>query len=175
MMPGDTRRTNRRSAYPVNFKRLFIGLTAVAFGIAVYLIERPRDAVAFMRFIPFDLGVLQRSGGFLGPLAGFLPDLAHIFGFILLTGALTPQTRTWDLIICMGWLGVEIAFEAAQGFGAEIISKLPWNFEDHPLLHQITAYLAHGTYDPMDLAAFIVGMMAAYWVLCRTRSSFSSL
>ena len=144
-------------------------------GIAVYLTERPHDTVAFIRFLPFDIGFLRELGGPIEPLAGFLPDMAHIFGFILLTGALTPQTRTWDRLISMGWLGVETAFEVAQGFGEEIAAVLPRNFADHPLQRQITAYFIQGTFDPLDLAGIFIGMIVAYWVLCRTRTAVSPL
>lgn len=159
---------------PINYKRLFIGMGILILGIAVYLVERPHDSAVFIRYIPFDLGFLRQFGGPLKPLSGFLPDLTHICGFILLTGALTPQNRVWDMGICLGWFVVEITFEVAQGFGLELSSLLPNNLAEYPLLRQIKAYLIQGTFDPLDLVGILTGMITAYWVLHRTRSPVSS-
>jgi hypothetical protein len=164
------RRSAVKNIFAINYKRLFIGVGALALGTMIYLTERPHDSVAFIRFIPFDPSSLQKLGGPFGPVAGFVPDLLHIFAFILLTGAMTPQTRFWDRVICAGWLVVETAFEVGQGFGAKIAAMLPRGAGDHFLWRHTAAYFIEGTFDPMDLVGILIGMIAAYGTLCRTRS-----
>lgn len=166
---------SKHAVSPINLKRFLIGMGALILGIMVYLIERPHGTFAFIRFLPFDPAFLRQLSGPLKPFAGSLPDLAHIFSFILLTGSLTPQTRAWDVGLCLGWFGVEIAFELAQGYGAEIAAILPHNLADQPIQRQIMAYLRQGTLDPLDLIGIFIGMIAAYWVLYRTRSALSPL
>lgn len=136
-------------------------------GVAVYLIDRPATQLAFLppTWFRFD-----GDARLFGVAADSLPDLLHVFGFAMLTGALfRAGPRSYGLV-CTGWAVIDLAFELGQWPPlAERIATMLLPMEHHnPEVFFFRAYFQRGVFDPADIAAIAAGAVAAYLTLRAT-------
>ena len=143
---------------------------ALAIGCMLYAIERDPASVWLMpaaaRWPGFG-GLLPRW------LAGSLPTFCYVFTFALLTAACLGSGRGSAVAACASWLAVDLAFEIGQlpHLAARVAAS--WGDASGPMatpLRIVAAYLRHGVFDPLDLAAAVLGAAAAYAVITARRS-----
>jgi hypothetical protein len=70
-------------------------------------------------------------------------------------------TKQMRLAVCLVWLTLELMLEIGQNFPTQILLCLQ-RFHVEKSLSPITGYLSAGTYDPWDLLAICLGIIAAY-------------
>ena len=137
-----------------------LAILALALGILVYVLDRPT-----VYFLP---GAWGLAGDLLwfGRLGGYLPDGLHVYALILLTAAVAP-TPTRILPICALWFAIDSLFELAQHptLAPHVVAIQPAWFAQLPILENSTNYFLHGTFDPGDLIAIVIGTAAAYMTL----------
>jgi len=155
-----------RDAYTVKSAatvQALIGLSVLAIGALVYILDRPADQAPILNFF--------NSSAFSGRFFGFaglsLPTFAHVFAFSLFTVALLGARRTAALWICLGWLALDTGFELGQhAVAAGLVSPLiPAWFGTVPILNQAGDYFILGTFDFFDLLSITLGALAAYGVV----------
>jgi hypothetical protein len=142
-------------------RRTVVALTAIAvavlaLGTLVYALDRaPGTASLWPR-------AWTRHGGspFFGALGGALPSFAHAFAFSLLSALLLPPGRGWQRAACLGWAAIDTLFEIGQH--PAVSHHLPgW------LPGFIARYFRYGVFDAFDVAAGLLGALAAYGLLRR--------
>ena len=155
----------------VNWRQILIGLTALIFGLLVYLVNRPPDQTYFVYVSGLNISLYNRLPNIFGLVGNSLPAFIHVFSFILITAGLISCHKTGFLIICLSWLLVDSAFELGQNFNTWSASIIPDWFEGIPFLENTKSYFIHGTFDFTDLAAIAFGTLTAYLVLLSTNKS----
>lgn len=136
-------------------------------GVAVYLIDRPATQLAFLPPAWFRFDGDDRL---FGVAADSLPDLLHVFGFAMLTGALFRAGRRPYRLVCTGWAVIDLAFELGQWppLAARIAAMLlPMEYHN-PEVFFVRAYFQRGVFDPADMTAIVSGAAAAYLTLRAT-------
>ena len=148
-------------------------LSIFALGALVYLFDR---SAADIYFIPEWWRFADGTPALFGSLGYSLPSFAHTYCFILLIGALLTPWRITPLALCIGWSAVETFLELAQseGLAGRILAALPDWFADWPVLANVPGYFAVGRFDPFDLAAIVLGGVAAWLTLFFTQRLFSN-
>jgi len=145
-----------------------VGLISLLVGAMVYLVDRSPGQTYFVSRIGSAVSLHHVLPPLFGYLAGSLPAFVHVFAFALLTTGFLACKRKGCLIACVVWLSVDGFFELGQKFGAWSSSLVPSWFEGIPLLENTAKYFALGTFDFMDLAAIVVGSVAAYVTMMYT-------
>lgn len=143
-------------------------------GVFVYVLDRDPQRIYFLT------GILNQSlakGTVFGVLGSSLPSFTHVYAFILFTAALLPPGRKTCVGATLFWLITDSAFEIAQhsAIAPLAASAVPAWFAGIPVLDNTRAYFLHSTFDPFDLAAIVVGAMAAaVTVLVTTKNNAST-
>jgi len=146
----------------INLKQLITGIAVFLFGSLEYLLTRPVDSTCMEKIVGWFRGS-SSSVGIYGDMGGFMPEFAHPFSFALITMALFPGSgRKTRGLICFFWLFIELFFEAGQRFGNEIVSYIPSFCERIYILDNLKSYFVKGVYDPNDVLAIFLGIIAAY-------------
>lgn len=136
---------------------------ALAIGALVYLADRDPSR-AMLQPVWAELG----GGGLFGAIGQWLPSFVHPFAFSLLTAAVLQPAQGTRLAVCATWGAVNIAFECGQHAGvsaplsATLRDGLLPAWAGGPLAH----YFLHGSFDLADIAAVLLGTLAAAAVLC---------
>jgi alpha-tubulin suppressor-like RCC1 family protein len=148
--------------------RACFGSAALLVGLAVYIFDRPSANVAVLFF---GAGGGHRPHYWFGVLGNHLPDFAHAFAFALFTAVAFSGKRRWGKVwICFAWWLVDSLLELGQlpVVATAIADALqPWT-RAFPLLASVSAYFVRGTFDFWDLAATLLGAVAAYGVIILT-------
>lgn len=136
-------------------------LSALIVGFCIYLFERQADSVYLFTVFSFSPA---HQFSFSGVIGQWLPSLVHTYAFILLTALAVGINTRVMLASAMFWLLTGWLFELGQypSIAAELVEHIPAWFSGIPLLENVGAYFQHGTFDPMDLLATLVGAVAAY-------------
>jgi hypothetical protein len=139
-----------------------IGSLALALGLLVYLTDRDPASAALIPSVAALAG-LQLFGAF-GP---WLPSLVHPFAFSLFTAAALPPGSAWRYHACVFWGVVNLAFEFGQHpqFSAPLAKALQAHFGASSTARMVSNYLLRGTFDLGDIAAAVLGAVAAAVVL----------
>ena len=157
------------------YKRVLIlagvGLSAIAVGTLVYLLDRDPTLVPF--FAEFSLyGLIPPVFG----TQGFsLPTFTHAFALSLLTVALLGSRGMAALYVCCSWLAIDLVFETAQHpmiatrIGAAIDAGPTWM----SVLEPVYRYTSYGTYDPLDMLSIVLGAGLAFAVIQIVSGSFN--
>lgn len=144
-------------------------LSAVATGLLlmggiVYLVFRSGSTAYFLA------GIIPEAVNYsisTGTIFNSIPSFFHIYAFILLTAVVLNPARTGLILICLGWMGVELFFEIGQHpFFAQYITEwLPAWFANFPYLEVANTYFLSGTFDPVDVLFILFGTAAAVLTL----------
>jgi hypothetical protein len=160
--PADVRPMARRGARLRPLLLAVIGGAALAIGILVYLADRVAGHAAWVPHLAvFD--------GFhlFGMLGLWLPSLAHPLAFSLFTAAmLQPGTLArWG--VCTFWGLVNVGFEVAQisAFKPYLTEPLQGRPGEWAVTRALLNYCIHGTFDPFDVLAALLGALAAGVIL----------
>ena len=131
---------------------------AGALGLLVYLCGRHPAQAQWIPAVPALAGTLS-----FGQVGGWLPSLAHVLAFSLLTAACLPRTGRAPLAACAVWSLVNAAFELAQlpQLAVPLSQGLRAVAPDLAMAHAVARYLLNGTFDPRDLLACGAGGLLA--------------
>jgi hypothetical protein len=141
---------------------LAIGCLSLAIGILVYLTDRdPTRSLA----IPTVDALTGRR--WFGAIGLWLPSFVHTFSFSLLTAAALPQRATPRYSICAAWCAVNLTFEIGQHpVPARHLAHLAEAaLGNTSLARGLANYFLRGTFDAGDIAAALLGAMAAAGVM----------
>ena len=139
----------------VNWRQILIGLTALIFGVLVYLVNRPPDQIYFIYVSGLNISLYNTLPNIFGLIGNSVPAFIHVFSFILITAGFLSCQKRGCLIICLSWLLVDSAFELGQNFNTWSASIIPDWFEWIPFLENTKSYFIHGTFDFTDSAGLI--------------------
>lgn len=139
-----------------------IGLVAFAVGLLVYLTDRDASKATLIPAV-----ALLAGSNLFGALGGWLPSFVHTFAFSLFTAAALPQHSAPRYGTCVAWFAVNVAFETGQHplISVRLAEVLQGAFGGMPLTRPLANYFAHGTFDPGDIVAALLGALAAAAVL----------
>jgi len=139
---------------------------ALGLGTLVYVLDRSSASVPF--FSAVSLG--DTLPPVFGRLGESLPTFSHVFAFSVLTAAWFGGGTRAGLWACVGWFGVDTAFEAGQHpqIAEGLVQFIPDWFEDLPILAQAGSYFVSGTFDGWDLISIAIGAAVAYIAVCWT-------
>ena len=138
------------------------GCLALAAGFLVYLTDR--GAAHAMHVT----GVAALAGNKLfGTLGQWLPSFVHPFAFSLFTAAALPSRSRWRYGACASWCAVNLAFELGQHpqLSARLTDALQVAFGPISLTQPLASYFLRGTFDGGDMAAAMLGALAAAGLL----------
>jgi len=144
-------------------------LSGVATGLLlmggiVYLVFRSGSTVYFLAGIIPEAVNYSISAGY---ILNSIPSFFHIYAFILLTAVVLNPARTGLILICLGWMGVELFFEIGQHpfFAQYLTGWVPAWFANFPYLEVMNTYFLSGTFDPVDVLFILFGTVAALLTL----------
>lgn len=137
-----------------------IAVLALVLGALVYVLDRP---AATVYLLPNALSLVHGHHRWFGALGGNLPEFVHVYAFILLTAAVGPWPAR-VVSICAFWWMVDSLFKVGEHplLAPHIAAVLPAWFQHVPILDNTGNYFLHGTFDPWDLVAILVGTIVAY-------------
>ena len=154
----------------INIRQALIGILTLILGGCFYLVDRPPESAWFVNHFLSSISLYGKYPPIFGTLGGMFPEFAHVFGFILLTGALFHDKPKCYPTISLVWMIINLLFELGQKFGREIAVWLSEKQVDIPGLSAIATYFHRGTFDPMDIATIIAGSVMAYATLLLTKN-----
>ena len=139
-----------------------IGGVAIAVGLLVYLADREPSRAALIPTV-----ALLTGSNVFGLLGGWLPSFVHTFAFSLFTAAALPERAAPRYGACVAWFAVNLAFEIGQHLqvSVRLAKALQGGLGALPFSRSLANYFLHGTFDPGDIAAALLGALAAGCVL----------
>ena len=132
-------------------------------GCLVYVIDRGSESAWFVRsWMTAGLDVTR----FTGFLQGQAPDFLHVFAFTLVSSSLMGRSRRERFAICAGWWFLECALELGQhpALSPHLVSILDGQSTNGWSNH-LCEFFRQGTFDWLDLVAFSLGSLSAYFTL----------
>lgn len=142
------------------------GIALLGLGSLVYIFQRPPGTVACLpEALSFASGRVDAGNPW-----GWLPDLCHAAGFGLLTAVAWGVHRRGAVGVAAAWGGIDAVAECFQHPSLAVL--LP------PVTHaggrsggtsMVLAYFHNGTFDPLDLLAFLAGSALAGSVVAAAR------
>jgi hypothetical protein len=152
----------------LNKTHLVIGLLVLSMGALVYVTLRSPDLVYFTKYFGIHHVLFDVQSPLLKWIGYRLPAFTHIFAFILITASFFKYSRRAYLAICAGWFLIDSIFELGQKYKTFALS-LGFDFFDKiHFLEGWRNYFLLGTFDILDLAAYALGAVMAFWVLTAT-------
>lgn len=148
--------------------QIFIGTAVLLFGSLVYLVDRPPEQTYFIYNSAIDISLYKILPALFGAVGNSLPTFVHVFSFILLTAGFISCRKTGYMAICLSWFLVDMVFELGQKFSQWSIKIIPGWFDGIPFLENTRNYFVNGTFDIIDVAAIVLGTIAAYFILTIT-------
>jgi hypothetical protein len=139
-----------------------LGCAALGLGVLVYLTDRDTSRTLLIPTLP----ALAASHWF-GVAGQWLPSALHAFAFSLFTAAALPPGGASRYGACLAWCAVNVAFEFGRYplVGAPLAQALQSAFGHGPVSDALAGYFLRGTFDVGDIAAAVVGALAAAAVL----------
>ncbi|OQY17660.1 MAG: hypothetical protein DRG35_06335 [Deltaproteobacteria bacterium] len=154
----------------INGLQILIGVAGLSLGTFVYVIDRPPEATYFIYFSKINVSLYNTFPNVFGVIGNSLPDLLHVFSFILLTAGLLSCQKKCSIIVCISWFSVDFLFEIFQKYNAMPLEIIPNWFKAIPFLENTENYFKQGTFDIADLIAIALGAVVAYVILLTTNN-----
>lgn len=145
------------------------GAAALAIGVLMYALDRPREGVYFLGLVHPAVPPRVILPAWLDILSDHAPSMIHVYAFSLFTAAcLTPGARRAALA-CIAWFSVDVVFEYAQHplVSPRFAGAVPDRLAGVPFLENIAPHFQTSTFDPLDLVAIAIGAVAAYLTMAR--------
>ena len=139
-----------------------LGSIAIAVGLLVYLADRDPSKAALIPTV-----ALLAGSNLFGLLGGWLPSFVHTFAFSLFTAAALPERAAPRYGACVAWFAVNLAFEIGQHpqISGRLAEALHGGLGVLPFSRSLANYFLHGTFDPGDIVAALLGALTAGLVL----------
>lgn len=135
---------------------------AMLMGVGCYVWLRPLPAA----FLPE--GWHHPMAHALPPLlTGAAPTFVHTLAMsLLLMVAAGTSQRLAKAAVCAAWCGLELACEVAQhpSVGQALLAAWPTDMGAVWGYAALAGFVRSGTFDPLDVAAALLGSMAAYLI-----------
>lgn len=147
---------------------ILLGTLGLSVGTLVYLIDRNPEQIYFIYHSSIGLSLYHSLPKLFGPIGNSLPTFIHVFSFILLTAAIIGCGKRGHLVICLGWLVVDLLFELGQKFKSLSVMLTPDWFSTIPYLENSKNYFLYGFFDLNDIGSIILGAILAYILLLIT-------
>jgi hypothetical protein len=160
--PADVMPVARRGARLRSLLLAVIGAAALAIGVLVYLADRVAGHAAWVPHLAaFD------GRHLFGILGLWLPSLVHPLAFSLFTVAILQPGALARWGACAFWGLVNVGFEVAQlpAFKPYLTEPLQGRAGDWAVTRALLNYCIHGTFDPFDVCAALLGALAAGVIL----------
>ena len=154
----------------INRVQILIGAAGLLIGSFVYLIDRPPDQTYFVYSSRIKISLYETLPNVFGVIGNSLPDLLHVFSFILITAGLLSCQKRGYLIICLSWFSLDFSFELGQKYNELPLKIIPNWFKGIPFLENTENYFSQGTFDIFDVIAIASGTAIAYFVLLTTNN-----
>ena len=134
------------------------GGVALSVGILVYLADRPGSHAGFIPEIAMFSGL-----NLFGKIGQWLPSFVHPFSFSLFTAAVLKPGVAVRIGASTFWGAVNVAFEVGQhpALHSRWIDAMHRGAGDWAIPRSVLNYFLHGTFDPCDLDAAMLGALAA--------------
>jgi hypothetical protein len=136
--------------------RTWLGaLGALLCGVAVYAVDAGRGAQAwFVPALDFPAWTFPAGAG------GFLPSFAHTYAFATMCALVRAASARQAYVWCAVWCAIDLLFEFAQlPVVTRAVAALP--LDDRAV--ELVTRSIYGTYDGADVAAIVIGGLAACW------------
>jgi hypothetical protein len=132
-------------------------------GTLVYVLDRSPAQVPVLSA----LSLFGQLPPIFGAIGHSLPTFAHVFAFSVLSAVVLGNSRSVALWACLGWSGIDAAFEAGQHplVWERVGALIPSGFSQLVVLAPIKSYFALGTFDARDLLSIALGALCAYLLL----------
>ena len=154
----------------INRVQILIGAAGLLIGSFVYLIDRPPDQTYFVYSSRIKISLYETLPNVFGVIGNSLPDLLHVFSFILITAGLLSCQKRGYLIICLSWFSLDFSFQLCQKYNELPLKIIPNWFKGIPFLENTENYFSQGTFDIFDVIAIASGTAIAYFVLLTTNN-----
>ncbi len=148
---------------------LRVAFACLGVGAGVYLFVRPTAA----SFVPSALHLPVLSGSWMTSIFGPLPTALHVLALSLLTAMLLDTNARGARFAAASWTTINIAFEIGQhaSVAPALLAVLPAHADGHGLLAGLHAYFSNGVFDPLDIAAAMLGGITALALMLRKPST----
>jgi len=135
---------------------------ALLVGMLPYLTDRVAG-----RALLWPSAFTLETGMLFGAVGQWLPSFAHAFAFSLLTVAVLAPRATPRYGVCALWAVINVVFELGQhrDIAKHLTGFLLNDIGAGPLTRPLARYFVHGTFDPLDVLAAVMGAIAAAAVL----------
>lgn len=100
---------------------------------------------------------------FRSDLINSLPSFAHVYSFSLVTWLVNGQK--YGLFSCLLWVIINIIFESGQALSAHQLRDFP---------EVLANFFNDGTFNWFDIAALIIGGLAAYFTILKMNGARNS-
>lgn len=167
-MQKDSLKPASSSPYRMNAFQIIIGILGLLIGSLVYVTDRSSEGIYFIEKLKIPTGIFNKLPILFGMAGRSLPDLLHVFSFILITAGLLSCKKKWYKTICLSWFSLDIAFELGQKFKSFPMKIIPDWFDGIPFLESTKNYFQKGSFDIFDIFAIAAGTVIAYFVLLIT-------
>ncbi len=151
----------------INWAQISLGTFVLLIGTLVYVLDRPAEYTYFISHSSLNLSLPESFSGLFGSLGTYLPSFIHSFSFILITAGLVATHKNSQTIICLLWIVIDLLFEFGQGLIDSSIAIPSW-FAGIPYLENTQNFFVNGIFDWNDVAATVIGAIAAFLVLRAT-------
>ena len=150
-----------------------VGIGGLSLGALIYVFDRPPESYGFGVVVRDYLGFVHSHSLLFGVLADNLPSFIHVFAFSLMTAGLLGSRRKGALLICLLWFLIDTVFEIGQGLKHLSLAIIPEWIKVHTLpMANLQEYFRCGTFDILDIAAGLLGALAAFMVAEFMRDPF---
>ena len=167
-VPVDCLERLDRQLQPINYKQLIDGLLLLCMGGGVYLFLR---APIYDILLPISTNVLSgaiQKAPIITYASNSLPSFFHTFSFCLLSCAFcTPKKSAYFRIVVL-WMLIELLLEFSQIAGSIHHPNWVAEFEDIPFVSNVTNFFFNGYFCLGDVAAVVIGGVAAFIFLPST-------
>jgi hypothetical protein len=153
----------------VNIRQLLIGLILLVLGTLFYYFFRSAEHTYFLKFLDSNPHLNNLLPSLFVSFGNSIPTFIHVFAFTLMTAGLIAKNKRGYLIVCLIWFTIDVLFEIGQGLDKLLVPIIPNFFSDVFLLENTRNYFVHGRFDYLDLFSIVVGSVAAYFFLIKTR------
>ena len=145
-----------------------MGLSALCLGAMVYVTLRSPDQIYFTRYFNILEPFFEIRSPALKTVGGRLPAFLHVLSFSLITASFFRYSKPVYALSCAGWFLVNCLFELGQKYKAQAVKMTFDWFEKIPFLESTRNYFLRGTFDWLDIMAFVLGAVAAFLILIGT-------
>lgn len=151
----------------INKRQIITGIVILLTGTLVYLADRPIESTLFVRdFCPY-ISLYNKIPAIFGNFGHNLPALFHVLAFSLITAGFLNAQKTTYLKVCFFWVFINSLFEFGQKFSSFSSTLAPPG--------AIRSFFLNGTFDYLDVYAFIGGGTLAYTFLIFTGNKESAI